>query len=79
MSFLKCLVGGLRHFRALRNGGPPGSAPKERRTVEGGGKDIITLTRNENEIWATASLEISEKGLRQFQTTKISKKAKALQ
>jgi len=24
MSFLKCLVGGLRHFKALRNGGPPG-------------------------------------------------------
>ncbi len=24
MPFLKCLVGGLRHFRTLRNGGPPG-------------------------------------------------------
>jgi hypothetical protein len=24
--FLKCLVGGLRHFMALGNGGPPGPA-----------------------------------------------------
>ena len=37
MPFLKYLVGGLRHFRTLRNGGPPGSRSSERENREGGG------------------------------------------
>jgi hypothetical protein len=37
MPFLKCLVGGLRHFMVLRNGGPPGSRSSERENREGGG------------------------------------------
>jgi hypothetical protein len=47
LPLLKCLVGGLRHFNRLRNGGPPGPVLKNRKEslVQVSAKHIVAPSK----------------------------------
>ncbi|MEE9612826.1 MAG: hypothetical protein V3W19_16355 [Desulfatiglandales bacterium] len=58
MPFLKCLAGGLRHFRVLRNGGPPGFPIHRIGKNSGGGRPHPSVTPRNDQA---GSLGIEEK------------------